>query len=232
VGELSDRRARKKAQTREHIRSTAHALFAERGFEPVTVADVAATADVAVQTVFNHFPTKEELFFADRGPLAHEPADAVRNRPAGLTPLAALRQHLADRASRFVAWHVTPEGRSYVRAIDASPALALHEQRVIHEAEQQLSAALAEAWETDPEPWMALEDELDTGLLAPLTAATWMAAIRVVVVEQRRIEAHRADPAAAAAAVQVMADRLLASLQDRPHRAAEPVTGWPLERVG
>jgi hypothetical protein len=68
VGEVSDRRARKKAQTREHVRRTAQQLFAERGFDAVTIADIAAAADVAVQTVFNHFATKEELFFYDRTP--------------------------------------------------------------------------------------------------------------------------------------------------------------------
>jgi AcrR family transcriptional regulator len=230
VGELSDRRARKKARTREHIRQTALAMFAGRGFEPVTVADIAATADVAVQTVFNHFPTKEELFFADRGPLAGEAAEAVRSRPDELTPLAALREHLRERASQFVAWQVTPEGRAYVTAIEASPALTAYEQRVVHESEQLLSVALAEAWETDPEPGMT-SGVSDPHMLAPLTAAMWMAAIRVVVTEQRRILAHRADPAAAAAAVSAMADRLLADLQGR-HAGAEVVPDWRLERAG
>ena len=68
MSDLTDRRARKKAQTRALIRDTARRLFAERGFEAVTTADVAAAADVAVQTVFNHFSSKEELFFDGRTP--------------------------------------------------------------------------------------------------------------------------------------------------------------------
>jgi len=58
VQEGNDRRARKKALTRTEIRDAAHLLFAERGFDAVTIADVAERADVAVQTVFNHFATK------------------------------------------------------------------------------------------------------------------------------------------------------------------------------
>src|SRR5690349_16310949 len=63
VGELNDRRARKKAQTRELIRTVAQRMFDERGYEAVTIAGIAHESDVAVQTVFNHFATKEELFF-------------------------------------------------------------------------------------------------------------------------------------------------------------------------
>jgi AcrR family transcriptional regulator len=60
------RRERKKRATREAIVATARRLFAERGFETVTVAEVAAAADVSEKTVFNHFPTKEDLAFAGR----------------------------------------------------------------------------------------------------------------------------------------------------------------------
>ena len=58
MGDLKDRRARKKAQTREQILRVAQSLFAEHGFDAVTISDVANGADVAVQTVFNHFATK------------------------------------------------------------------------------------------------------------------------------------------------------------------------------
>jgi hypothetical protein len=126
---------------------------------------------------------------------------------------------------------VTPEGRSFVAAIEASPGLTMYEQRVLHESEQLLAAALAEAWETDPEPGMD-GGTSEPQMLAPLTAAMWMAATRVVVVEQRRILAHRADPAAAAAAVAQMADQLLAGLQDRHPGAAPVVPDWRLERTG
>jgi AcrR family transcriptional regulator len=59
-------RARKKRAARQTIAATARRLFAERGFEAVTVAEVAAAADVSEKTVFNYFPTKEDLAFAGR----------------------------------------------------------------------------------------------------------------------------------------------------------------------
>jgi len=59
-------RARKKRVARETIAATARRLFAERGFDTVTVAEVAAAADVSEKTVFNHYPTKEDLAFAGR----------------------------------------------------------------------------------------------------------------------------------------------------------------------
>src|SRR5215207_5442176 len=59
-------RERKKRAVRAGIATTARRLFAERGFDAVTVADVAAAADVSEKTVFNHFPTKEDLAFAGR----------------------------------------------------------------------------------------------------------------------------------------------------------------------
>src|SRR3954463_5336362 len=93
VGKVNDRRARKKAQTRELIRDVAQSLFDERGFESVTIAEIARDADVAVQTVFNHFATKEELFFDGRVPWLEGPAAAVAGR-GQVPPLTALRVYL------------------------------------------------------------------------------------------------------------------------------------------
>jgi AcrR family transcriptional regulator len=214
VGEILDRRARKKAQTRTSIRSVAHHLFDTRGFESVTIADVAREADVAVQTVFNHFATKEELFFDGRIPCVDGPAEAVRSRPAGTSPLTALRVHLVRGAGHFVALHLSPQGRSLDAAVDECPALATYEQRIIHEAEQRLACALAEAWATDPEPGAVSTPPLATPeLAAPLTAAIWLATTRVVVVEQRRTRAQHADRAGDAAAVECVADAVLAGIQ-------------------
>jgi AcrR family transcriptional regulator len=56
-------RERKKEQTRRLIAETARQLFSERGFEHVTIAEIAEAAEVAVQTVFNYFPTKEDLVY-------------------------------------------------------------------------------------------------------------------------------------------------------------------------
>src|SRR3954471_21906555 len=85
-------RERKKQQTRLAISAVATRLFIERGFEAVTVAEVAAAAGVSVNTVFNYFATKEELFF-DRGPEVTEaPSEVVRARRRGESAVAALRR--------------------------------------------------------------------------------------------------------------------------------------------
>jgi AcrR family transcriptional regulator len=56
-------RERKKQRTRELIAETARELFVERGFERVTVAEIARSSEVSEKTVFNYFPTKEDLVF-------------------------------------------------------------------------------------------------------------------------------------------------------------------------
>ena len=99
MGELKDRRARKKAQTREAVRTVAHALFADHGFEAVTIADIARTADVAVQTVFNHFATKEELFFEGRADWVGGAARAVRRRPDGIPALSGSASTCSSRCA-------------------------------------------------------------------------------------------------------------------------------------
>src|SRR5689334_9757687 len=72
--------ARKKTQTRLAISNVATQLFIERGFDHVTIAEVAAAANVSVNTIFNYFANKEELFF-DRGEeVAEEPSRIVRDR--------------------------------------------------------------------------------------------------------------------------------------------------------
>jgi AcrR family transcriptional regulator len=81
----------KKARTRRHIADTAARLFAERGYEHVAVTDVARAAEVAEQTVYNYFPTKEQLV-TDREQLIRDRlCDLIRSRPPGTTPAAAIR---------------------------------------------------------------------------------------------------------------------------------------------
>src|SRR5471032_413376 len=87
----SDRRSRKRLATREGISNAATRLFLERGFDHVTVDEIAAAADVGRMTVFNHFPRKEDMFF-DRDEEARELLrDALRKRNPGISPIEAYR---------------------------------------------------------------------------------------------------------------------------------------------
>ncbi|TYB56553.1 LacI family DNA-binding transcriptional regulator [Nonomuraea sp. PA05] len=82
------RRERKKAETRRAIADAALRLFALRGFDAVTVSEVAEAADVSAKTVFNYFPVKEQLFYEHEPLLAGDPAEVVRHRRGGLTAVA------------------------------------------------------------------------------------------------------------------------------------------------
>ncbi|MFC9219466.1 TetR/AcrR family transcriptional regulator [Streptomyces hygroscopicus] len=94
-------RERKKRQTRQHISDVATGLFMERGFEAVTIAEVAEAAEVSVNTVYNYFPAKEDLFVDREEEIVDRPSRLVRERPAGQSAARALldrlRQDIRER---------------------------------------------------------------------------------------------------------------------------------------
>jgi AcrR family transcriptional regulator len=233
VGELKDRRARKKAQTREQIRTVARDLFAEHGFDSVTIADIAAKADVAVQTVFNHFPTKEELFFDGRMGWVDAVADAVRSRAEGVPPLSALRTHLMNSVRGYLRLLGDPGHRCIIATLEASPALSAYERELHHRCVRQLSQALAEAY-ADEKPGDA--PAVDPRISASLTAAIWMAAIHGLLIEQRSALSRVVDPAEMSPAVELLAEQVLERFEgtlgllpdaSMPGARVPHVTGWP-----
>jgi AcrR family transcriptional regulator len=157
--ELPGRRERKKRQTRDHIAGTALALFAERGFERVTVAQVARHADVAPATVFNHFPTKEDLVYRGMEDFEAAMVEAVRTRPPDRSAAAAFGAFLAGTSGLL---HATdPAGTERLvtvsRIIAGSPALLAREQQVFDHYTGTLAGVLAEETGADPgdlTPWV------------------------------------------------------------------------------
>jgi AcrR family transcriptional regulator len=93
VNERLSLRERKKRATRLLLMDTALALFEERGFENVSVAEIAEVAEVSKATVFNYFPAKEDLVLAGAKEHLDEAARVVRSRPVGQTPHGALRHY-------------------------------------------------------------------------------------------------------------------------------------------
>src|SRR6476659_3998217 len=89
-------RERKKRQTRQLISDVATMLFVERGFDAVTVTEIAARAGVSPKTVFNYFARKEDLFLDRLEELSALVTAAVRDAPADTGPLAALRALVLD----------------------------------------------------------------------------------------------------------------------------------------
>ncbi|MFC4944641.1 TetR family transcriptional regulator [Pseudonocardia sp. GCM10023141] len=192
------RRERKKQQTRKAISDIATHLFLERGFDAVTVADVAAAADVAVQTVFNHFPAKEDLFFDDVDWI-EGPARAVRAAGAGAALPAVLAAHYRAaleelRPATYLAGIVR-----FTRTLEASPALRARRSRYAEEMERHLAEAIAGG----PPGWRSR-----------LLAAQYGAVQKVLTEELvRRLEAGTEDPDAALTAVAADADEAFGALR-------------------
>src|ERR1700749_5101441 len=95
-----DRRTRKRLATRQGISDAATRLFIERGFDNVTVDEIAEAADVGRMTVFNHFPRKEDMFFDREGEIQQLAFDAVRKRGPAVTPIEATRLLAHDLVSQ------------------------------------------------------------------------------------------------------------------------------------
>ncbi|MBO1334845.1 TetR/AcrR family transcriptional regulator [Streptomyces sp. VRA16 Mangrove soil] len=154
---MSGLREQKKAQTRQHITDTATLLFRERGFDAVTVAEVAREAGVSTMTVFNHFPRKEDLLL-DRVPeTVHLVTGAVADRADGETPLAALRRLLLELVDQR--HPLGAIGDSFVwlwRVVLDSPSLRARAREALEEVEDALTGALAEAGERRPRLTAAL----------------------------------------------------------------------------
>jgi AcrR family transcriptional regulator len=141
-------RERKKEQTRRLIAETAWRLFADRGFKRVTVAEVAREAQVAVATVFNYFPTKEDLFFYRLEAFGTELVDAVGARPVGEPVLVAFRRELLESGGLLAQVEAGDAQalerlRTVNRVIAASPALLAREQQAIARIADALAALLA-----------------------------------------------------------------------------------------
>jgi AcrR family transcriptional regulator len=115
-------RERKKRATREVIAATARRLFAERGFDAVTVAEIAAAADVAEKTVFNHFATKEDLVFAGGEARMAQLLAAIAQRPPG-TPVLDVFRASSEAMLDVVAAGETEDSLVVPRIVRGSPAL-------------------------------------------------------------------------------------------------------------
>jgi AcrR family transcriptional regulator len=138
-------RERKKERTRQAIAQTARRLFGERGFEEVTVADVARAADVSEATVFNYFPTKEDLFYSGLEAFEEELLAAVGDRPSGESVLAAFGRFILEPRGLLAASDPEAAERhaAMVRTIAGSPALLARERRILAQYTESLAAEIA-----------------------------------------------------------------------------------------
>ena len=150
-------RERKKEQTRLAIAETARRLFAERGFDAVTVADVARAADVSQGTVFNYFPTKEDLFYGQMEDFEATLVEAVRGRARGESVLEAFRRVMLESSGRLASEEVADVIAAAARLVAASPALRAREREIVARHTDELAALIADetgAARDEVEPWV------------------------------------------------------------------------------
>jgi len=135
----------KKARTRREIADSAMQLFAQRGFDHVTVAEVAAAAGVSEKTVFNYFPTKEDLFFDEVPKREAALVEAISGREPGESILSALRRLQTGECGRLC----TPGFATFARIIEESPALQAKELEVMARFVHVLTEALQQELQLD-----------------------------------------------------------------------------------
>jgi AcrR family transcriptional regulator len=152
-------RERKKQRTRELIADTARRLFSERGFDDVPVAEIAREAEVSEATVFNYFPTKEDLVFYRMESFEQELLDAIRDRPEGESIVEAFG-HFVLRPRGYLASDdpAATEGmRAVARLFSGSPALMARERDILDHYTETLAVLLAKERRMaadDPEAWV------------------------------------------------------------------------------
>ena len=207
----SDLRSRKRLATRESISNAATLLFIERGFDQVTVDEIAAAADVGRMTVFNHFPRKEDMFYDLDDEGRETLREALRERDANVAPIEALRL-LAHRLVADQRPYVEFSARSqqFIETIERSETLKARARAIRDEIAQVVTIALSECAGREP-------SDSDARLAAALLLATWTVAF---------LQAHRTfrqtrDSTQAKAAFLAMVDKgtvgLKASMAGTPY---------------
>jgi AcrR family transcriptional regulator len=153
-------RERKKQRTRQLLTDTARRLFAERGFEQVSVAEIARVAEVSEPTVFNYFPTKEDLVYSGLETFEDLLLQAVRGRPSGQTVLDAFGGFVLEPRGFFAVKDeaTATELIAVARMIAASPALLTREQQIFARYTDTLAGLIADetgAASDDLRPYIA-----------------------------------------------------------------------------
>jgi AcrR family transcriptional regulator len=141
-------RERRKQEARQAISGVAMAMFAAKGFDEVTITQVADAAGVSKMTVTNYFPRKEDLVFDRAEVIIRSLADAAAARAPGESLLTAIRRNYADR---LAAGDAVPTA-AFARMVRSSHLLTARFREIADLAEQALGDAIAaEAGADDPQ---------------------------------------------------------------------------------
>jgi AcrR family transcriptional regulator len=153
-------RERKRQQTWGLIAQTARRLFKEHSFDAVTVDDIAREADVSRKTVFNYFPTKEELFFSGMEVFEAQLLEAIRLRKPGESIFTAFVRFITESRGLLAADDPDAAERLHAisRMITESPRLQAHEQQIYAGYAAALAGLIADETQAGPDdvaPWIA-----------------------------------------------------------------------------
>jgi AcrR family transcriptional regulator len=150
-------RERKKQQTRRLLADTARQLFVDRGFDAVTVAEIAHAADVSEPTVRNYFPRKEDIVFSGLEGFEDELLTVIRKRPTGQTVFEAFAGFVGEPRGLVAAGgeNIATRLREISQMITGSPALLAREQQILAGYTASLTELIANetrAGADDPRP--------------------------------------------------------------------------------
>jgi AcrR family transcriptional regulator len=142
------RRDRKRLETRNGLAAVALELFAERGFDAVTVNDIADRADVDPSTFYRHFGSKEAVIFSDLGDWTGQLRDAVRAQPAELSLLEAMRMGIKNLAALLMV--DMDNERHRAELTESSPSVRAQGLAVREALINEVALAIAERMVVDP----------------------------------------------------------------------------------
>ena len=166
----TDLRSRKRLAMRQTISDAATRLFIERGFDHVTIDEIAKAADVGRMTVFNYFPRKEDMFFDLDEPGRAEIRAALEQRDGAVSPVDTLRllaHRFAAEQRPFLAFN--EDGARFMQTIGRSATLLARARAIRDELAAIVQSGLAACTGTPV-------DDADAQLAAHLLVASWSVA--------------------------------------------------------
>ena len=199
-------RERKRERTRQALVDAASELFAAKGFEATTIAEIAARAEVGTRTFFSYFPTKEDVLFPESDGRVHLALAAIADREPGEDPASVLLRALGEAGDASD----DMTGPLAAMRIELTQQVASVRGRALQlqwEAQREIARHLAAAY----------PDRLDEVSAAALVGA-FVGAISGALMTLLQDPARRADPAA-----------IRASMQRATHLALQP---WTAGAVG
>ena len=162
-------RERRRQRTLARLEEVAILLFSERGYDAVTVDDIAAEAEVSRRTFFRYFPGKEEVLFADNHRRLEELRAALAARPPEEPALTALRRAIMSMAGDYE--HDRERLLRRAKIMAETPALYARSLASQRDGEQAVTELVAE--------WLGVDPR--TNLAPGIVAAATLAAVRVAI---------------------------------------------------